>query len=170
MNFFSIAERMMGMTHEVWDRHANPWSVYTRFSCLPLIVFSIWSRIWIDWWALVPLVLALMWTWVNPRAFPPPAHFDNWASKGTLGERVWLMRKEDIAQHHIRMAHILAFASITGLPFLVWGLWRYDLTATLLGLVLVILPKVWFVDRMVWIWDDWIRGGHNKAELSVRGQ
>ena len=155
MDLFKLAERGMAMDENTWARHSNPWSVWTRFSCLPLILLAIWSRVWLGWWALVPLGLALLWTWVNPRAFPPPVSTDNWASKGTFGERVFLNRKAvPIPAHHERWAFVLGFLSAVGLPPLVWGIWQLDLPWTLLGLVLVVMPKVWFVDRMVWLFED----------------
>jgi len=33
------------LTDENWMKHANPWSVWTRYSVLPLIVLAFWSRI-----------------------------------------------------------------------------------------------------------------------------
>ncbi len=155
MDLFGLAERGMTMNDEVWMRHANPLSVWTRFTCLPLIVVALWSRVWIGWWALVPLAIALWWTWVNPRAFPPPRSTDNWASKGTFGERVFLNRHAvPIPDHHRRWALILAGLSVVGNIPLVWGLWALDPVMTLLGIVLTVLPKVWFVDRMVWLYED----------------
>ena len=155
MDLFDLAERGMKMDDATWARHSNPWSVWTRFSCLPLIVLAIWSRVWLGWWCLVPLALALGWTWLNPRAFPPPTSTDNWASKGTFGERVFLNRKTvPIPPHHARWAVVLGGLSATGLPVLVWGLWQLDVAWTLLGLVLIVVPKVWFVDRMVWLFED----------------
>ena len=82
MDVFKLSERLMAMDDEVWARHANPWSVYSRFTCLPLIALAIWSRVWLGWWSLVPLVLALFWTWYNPRAFRPSTRNDGWAFKG----------------------------------------------------------------------------------------
>ena len=155
MDLFNGAERLMRMDEATWARHANPWSVWTRFSCLPLLILAIWSRVWLGWWALVPLALALFWTWINPRAFPPPDRTDGWASKGTFGERVFLNRKTvPIPAHHRNWAFALGALSALGLPPLVWGLWVLDVPMTLLGLVLVVLPKVWFVDRMVWLYED----------------
>ena len=155
MDLFKLAERGMAMDENTWARHSNPWSVWTRFSCLPLIILAIWSRVWLGWWALIAIGLALFWTWVNPRAFPPPNSTDNWASKGTFGERVFLNRKTiPIPTHHEHWAFVLGALSAVGLPALVWGLWQLDLVWTLLGLVLVVLPKVWFVDRMVWLYAD----------------
>ncbi|MEV4315663.1 DUF6653 family protein [Actinocrispum sp. NPDC049592] len=47
-------------------RHANPISVWTRFAVLPLLAVSIWSRDWIGWRSLVPIVLSLVFMMVNP--------------------------------------------------------------------------------------------------------
>ncbi len=155
MDLFKLAERSMSMDDTTWMRHANPLSVWTRFSCLPLIILAIWSRVWLSWWALVPLALALLWTWANPRVFPPPARTDSWASLGTFGERVFLNRKAvPIPAHHERWAFVLMGLSMLGLIPMVWGLWVLDVPLTLLGLVTVVLPKVWFVDRMVWLYQD----------------
>ncbi|MEL6450175.1 MAG: DUF6653 family protein [Pseudomonadota bacterium] len=154
-DIYRAAERLMGMQDADWRRHANPVSVWTRFSCLPLIVLVIYARQWIGWWALPALLMALVWTWANPRAFPPPDDFGTWAARGTLGERVFLARdRYDIAAHHIRTAHVLTGLSALGLLPLIWGLVILNPWAVALGLVAVILPKVWFVDRMVWIHAD----------------
>ena len=155
MDLFKAAEGLMRMDEATWARHANPLSVWTRFTCLPLLILAIWSRVWFGWWSLVPIALALFWTWINPRAFPPPANPGTWASKGTFGERVFLNRTAvPIPEHHRRWAFALGALSATGLPPLVWGLWQLDLTMTVLGTILVVLPKVWFVDRMVWLYED----------------
>ena len=155
MDLFNLAERGMGMSDAVWARHANPWSVWTRFTCLPWLILAIWSRVWIGWWALVPIALACFWIWWNPRAFPPAKQTDNWASRGTFGERVFLNRKAvPIPAHHERWALVLGTLSAVGLLPLVWGLWALDAVMTMLGVVVVVLPKVWFVDRMVWLYAD----------------
>jgi hypothetical protein len=35
------------MTDDAWQRHANPWSVWTRFAAIPLMILAIWSRVWL---------------------------------------------------------------------------------------------------------------------------
>ena len=145
----------MAMDDRVWRRHAIPWSGLTRFTCLPLLALAIWSRVWLGWGA-APLVMAsLAWIWLNPRIFREPRHFDHWMSKGVLGERVYLTHRQKIAAHHQRAATVLSIASGIGAAVLIWGLWALHFWATLFGMVLTILPKVWFVDRMVWILQDW---------------
>ena len=158
-------EQAMGMTPAVWDRHANPWSVYTRFSCLPLIVLALWSRHWLGWSALIPFGSALLWTWTNPRLFPAPARLDSWASQVVLGERVYLHRKSEVSAHHLRCIRPLqALAGVSMLP-MTYGVWALDLWPTLFGLSTAILFKLWFCDRMVWIWQDWQRAGKGRADL-----
>ena len=155
MDIFKLAEKSMSMDEATWAKHANPHSVFTRFSCLPLIVLAIWSRSWLGWWCLVPLAMAILWTWLNPRFFKAPASTDNWASKGVLGERLFLNRAvEPIPSHHQTMAYILTGMSVVGVVFLAWGLAVLDPVVTLAGLLLTVIPKVWFVDRMVWLFED----------------
>ncbi len=54
--------RLFGLEGEAWMRHANPASVWTRFAALPLLALALWSRVWIGWWALLPVAAALAWT------------------------------------------------------------------------------------------------------------
>lgn len=161
MNIFAAAERVMSMDDAVWRRHANPWSVWTRMlTCLPLLVLAIWSRVWLGVWALIPVALALFWIWFNPRAFPPPERLDSWASKGVLGERVFLSHRGEIAAHHLRVAQVLSLLSLPGALIMIWGLWVFWWEGALFGMIGAALPKIWFVDRMVWIYEDWRRAGH----------
>ena len=154
---YRFAERLMLMNEATWARHANPWSAYTRFTVLPLLCAAIWSRVWLGWGALVPVAVVCAWAWINPRAFPPPASLDHWASKGVLGERVFLSRRDAVAAHHRAWADVLAWGSLPGGIVLALGLWWLEPWWTLFGMLLTMLPKVWFVDRMVWLYEDWLR-------------
>lgn len=40
---------LFNLTDENWMKHANPWSVWARYSVLPLIVIVFWSRLLIGW-------------------------------------------------------------------------------------------------------------------------
>jgi hypothetical protein len=155
MDIYKSAEKLMRMDDAAWRRHANPWSVYTRFTCLPLIVLAIWSRVWLGWWCLVPLALAILWTFFNPRFFNEPKSLDSWASKGVMGERLFLNRESNpIAKHHVDMANILTVLSVLGVMILAYGLIVLSFWGVVAGMIATILPKVWFVDRMVWIYED----------------
>ncbi len=43
----ALTERMLEMGDTDWRRHANPWSVRTRFTCMLLLVSAIWSHVWV---------------------------------------------------------------------------------------------------------------------------
>ncbi|MEO0992554.1 MAG: DUF6653 family protein [Pseudomonadota bacterium] len=150
--------RALAMDERTWERHANPWSAWTRVPVLPLLCLAIWARVWIGWWCLVPVAGLVAWIWLNPRAFPPPASTGSWASRAVMGERVWLARdRVPIPGHHALWAWLLTGVSAIGAPFLIWGLAALSLWPMLLGLVLMIGGKMWFLDRMVWLYDDMAR-------------
>ena len=133
------------MSDEVWDRHANPWSVWTRVVSLPPLLAAIWSHTSLGWLSLVPLAAVAGWLWLNPRLFPPPASTKSWASRATLGERVWLNRHRiAIPDHHQRVAAILAAAAGAGFVVAVAGAILNDLLLTLLGGVVSWFAKMWF--------------------------
>ena len=143
------------MTDEVWARHANPWSVWTRYLALPVLIFSIWSRFWIGWWSAVPILLSIVWIWINPRVFARPSSTKSWASKAVLGERVWLNRKRiPIPEHHQPVINILNAISGIGALLCIWGLIKLSAWETIFGMVIVVLGKSWFLDRMVWLYDE----------------
>ena len=115
MDIGAITEKGMGMDPEIWARHANPWSGWTRVPVLPAFAAAIWAREWIGVWCLALIAVLLIWTWLNPRVFPKPASTDNWMSRGVLGERVWLNRKNvAIPTHHARWAILLSIVSGIG--------------------------------------------------------
>ena len=155
MTFERRIAQLFRMDDATWARHANPWSVWTRVATMPLLVLAIWSRVWIGWWSQSLVAGLLLWLWFNPRAFPPPLSTDTWASKAVLGERVWLNRREvPVPDHHRLMPNILSALAAVGMVPLTWGLIRLEIWPTLLGLAVVMLCKLWFVDRMVWLFDD----------------
>lgn len=155
MRLGTVIERLMAMDTATWERHANPWSAWTRVPILPLFCLAIWARVWIGWWCLLPVGVLLIWIWLNPRAFPKPASTRSWASRAVMGERVWLNRTTTpIPGHHAVWAKILAGLTVLGFPPLVYGLCVTELAWVLLGLALIIGPKMWFLDRMAWLFDD----------------
>ncbi|WP_211276943.1 DUF6653 family protein [Tamilnaduibacter salinus] len=142
----------MAMDEASWKRHANPWSVYTRFAVIPIISLALWSRTWIGEYFWVAVALALFWTWLNPRLFPEPQDKKNWASMVTFGERIYLDQKGvEIPAHHVRICRVLQVLSAIGLPVLVYGIYVLDVWITILGTFWVMVFKAWFADRMVWL-------------------
>jgi hypothetical protein len=143
------------MDEETWARHANPLSVWTRNTVLPFLILAFWSRVWLGWWALVPVAGALIWMWVNPRLFSRPESTDNWASRAVLGERVWANRDRDpVPEYHRKVPNILSAVSGTGFVFVIWGVYALEIWPTVFGVTVVYLGKLWFLDRMVWLYLD----------------
>ena len=151
----STIAKWFAMSDDAWQRHANPWSVWTRITVLPILIMSIWSRAWVGWWALLLLMVAIAWAWFNPRIFKKPSSTGNWASKAVLGERVWLNRKRiPVPTRHKILPNILSGVSSIGLPFVIWGVLQLNIWPTIVGCILVYAGKLWFLDRMVWIYED----------------
>lgn len=145
----------MAMSDDVWMRHSNPWSVCTRFSALPIISIAFWSRDWIGIYSIALIALSFFWVWLNPRLFNAPSKTNNWASMGTFGERIYLNRaNENIPKHHIATCQILQVFSALGIPIFIYGLYSLDFWILMLGNFWVMLFKAWFVDRMVWVYQD----------------
>jgi hypothetical protein len=42
---------------------------------------------------------------------------------------------------------------------MVWGLWALWWEGAVFGMILALLPKLWFIDRMVWVHRDWVNSG-----------
>lgn len=148
--------KLFNLTDENWMKHANPWSVWTRYSVLPIIVFAFWSRIWMGWWCLVPGILSILWMFFNPIVFSKPKSTKNWASKAVLGERVYLNRDQvDIPDIHKKPIHkILNGISSVGMLIAIWATIYYSIWGAILGVALAYLGKSWFLDRMVWLYED----------------
>jgi hypothetical protein len=169
-DFGRMTAGLFRMDEGVWERHASPWSVWTRVASLPVLLLAIWSHAWFGAWAIAFVVLVILWLWLNPRIFPAPERTDRWSAKAVMGERVWLNRNVvPIPAHHARMAIILSTISAVGFfPALV-GAYINDLLPTVAGGLVAFLAKMWFCDRMVWLFEDmrrthaayaaWVRTG-----------
>ncbi len=156
-SLLQATKKLMFMSDEVWQRHANPWSGWTRVLTFPFFILAFWSRIWLGIYFLIPVGMILLWTWLNPRIFPKPKSTNHWISKGVFGEKIFTDRKKEkteISHHHIVAANLTTVISLIGLPILIYGLVVLEIWPTLLGATIAILGKMWFVDRMAWLYED----------------
>jgi len=139
---------------ESWLRHANPWSIWTRFITLPFLVLAIWSRIWIGWFCVIPITVLFIWIYINPRLFNKPDSYDSWGSKAVLGERIYTREGSTLSQQQrIPILILNILQTLSGLV-LAYGLWKLNIYHTLYGMACVYLSKMWFLDRMVWLFED----------------
>lgn len=148
----------MILSEQSWARHANPWSVWTRYAAFPLLVAAAWSYHAIGWWALLPVAAMVGFLYVNPWLFAPPRSTNNWASKAVLGERVWLAEgKRGLPDQHPCVFRALMAISMLNLGGLIWGIVQSDAVVMALSTINVLVGKSWFNDRMVWLFSERVR-------------
>ena len=56
--------------------------------------------------------------------------------------------------HHRTTPNILSSISGIGMLFVFRGVLLFDIWPTVFGMALVYYGKLWFLDRMVWLWED----------------
>jgi len=154
MGALSAVASTFKMTDDSWKRHANPWSVWTRFAAIPLMLLAIWSRTWIGWWSPAPIAAVVVWLWLNPRAFAPVEEPRTWAARGIYGEKLWLADRSLVDAEHKAVLRLLGVNGAAALALLVWGLVALEVWPTVFGAVLLILGQLWRIDRLVRFWDE----------------
>ena len=155
MTLEKVVARAFRMDDEARRRHSNPWSVYTRFTMIPLIGLAVWSRVWLHWWSVAPIVVVVLWVWLNPRVFPPPKSTNNWASKVVLGEWVWMNRRSvAVPAHQRQLPNLLSIGAGIGMAVFLAGLIVLHVWTAVVGGIVTVLCKLWFADRMVWLYEE----------------
>jgi hypothetical protein len=146
---------LFGLKGEAWMRHANPWSVWTRFAVVPLLAPAIWSRDWIGWWCLLPIVLLIVWLGINPLFFDRPATTKHWVSRSVFGERIWSETSRDAlpVEFRSKVPGVAQAYQAVGLAILIYGLAALDAIATVSGVLITQGGKVWYLDRMVLLFE-----------------
>lgn len=150
--------RLFSMDDESWRRHANPWSVWTRFAAIPVGVAAGWSRVWVGWWFLVPLALVVMWLFLNTRVFAAVAD-EGWAARGIFGERLWLEHPESMPATHRLVLRLLMVAGLLGGVVMIYGVVVLSVWPAASGMAILIMGQVWRIDRMGLLYDGSLRRG-----------
>ncbi|WOD07703.1 DUF6653 family protein [Marinomonas sp. GJ51-6] len=160
MNLNKLLLNIFSLNDENWLKHANPCSVWSRFATLPFVVLAVWSRVWIGWYCLIPVALLMIWIVINPTLFKKPKTYERWSSRSVLGERIYMKRKETPipSKHKLPIFILNILQTISGL-ILVYGLWDLNVYLTLHGITSIYLSKMWFLDRMVWLYEDVMEEG-----------
>jgi hypothetical protein len=146
------------MNDRFWKRHANPWSVWTRFGAIPPLVLAVWSRAWFGWWCLVPIAAVAIWLAINPIVFSPVEEPRQWAAKGIYGERIWLENNTLVPPGHRAVLRFTVALAAAGGVLLTWGLVALDVWPTVFGACLIVLGQLWRIDRFGWLYEINTRG------------
>jgi len=146
---------MEGLTNLIWRKYTNPWSIWVRFFILPMLIVSMWSRVWLDQWSLILIVMTLAWIWFNPRIALSKKTKNVWAMQAILGERLWLDRQNNlIPEHHFFVITALQIIVIVSFLTCVVGIVLLNKWLTFFGLCFTYIGMCWFLDRMVWLYND----------------
>ena len=138
------------MSHKTWERHANPWSGFTRIITYPLVFLPIWyfqeflENPANNWYTVLGIILVGSWCWLNPRIFPKPKDFDHLMSKGVLGEKFWTSDKRFKNSNFLLVLLMILFFIIGLYTAYMKMFWE-----TMFFASIPFLLKLWFVDRMV---------------------
>jgi hypothetical protein len=67
----------------MFQRHAHPFSAWSRLLSTPLLLVPLWTR---RWWLYVPIGA---WFAINPVMTPPADDMSSFATQAMLGEESW---------------------------------------------------------------------------------
>jgi hypothetical protein len=121
-----------------WERHANPWSGWTRVFAFPVLVYAILTR------RRRLLVASLVAIAVNPVVLPQPEDAKAWTSEVVQAERYWI--------EHGETGTVLRALDATNLPVVAGALYaayRQQPRATAVLTALSLALKFGFVSALV---------------------
>ena len=131
------------MNERTWERHSNPWSVWTRVLTNPLVYVPVWNRSWRQ------AISVAAWFLFNPRLFPPPKDDSSWATRSVLGEQMWT-RTTRYADLPMLMNAISALLFLLAL----YSAYARRLRKLVSFGGLTLAFKLWFLERMVAYYDE----------------
>jgi hypothetical protein len=82
-----MPRRFADLKHNVFARHSNPWSAWTRWLSTPLVLVPLWTRRWSH------AAIVGAWMAANPVIFPKPADEHAWSTRVVLGEELWITER-----------------------------------------------------------------------------
>ncbi|MFC6838210.1 DUF6653 family protein [Halomarina ordinaria] len=125
----------------VWERHANPWSGWSRAATTPLLVYALYSR------NRRLLAATLGWLVVNPAAFPPPTNTDAWMTRGVLAERAWLRAGNGTVG--VDWPNVLNLLNVPVTAWVGWAALRRRPVHTVVATALLMGLKMLWIDEII---------------------
>ena len=130
------------MKERTWERHSNPWSVWTRVLSYPLVYLPVWNRSWLQ------AVSVGAWLFVNPRLFPPPEEDSSWATRSVLGEQLWTRQpRADLPMAQTILSALLFVLALH-------SAYSHRLRRLVFFGSLALALKLWFLERMVGYYEE----------------
>ncbi|WP_135366373.1 DUF6653 family protein [Halosimplex halophilum] len=121
-----------------WERHANPWSGWSRTLTLPALLYAVYHRRW------RLLAATVAFTLFNPVLFPKPDDADAWMTKVVLAERRWRATGDDLGA-----LHFLNVGNAAATLYAVYAAARQDTGGATVAGALAMTLKLAFVDALV---------------------
>lgn len=116
-----------GWYARMFQRHAHPFSAWSRLLTAPLLLVPLWTRRW--WWYL-PIGV---WLAVNPVITPPARDLSSFATRAILGEESW--SRDPGSEPVVVALSGLASASLVGAMV---AAYRRQLTGAVVGTVVFV--------------------------------
>ena len=133
------------LSDTTWERHANPYSGWTRVLSMPALAIGLYLH---NFWILAAV---LIWLIINPMIFPKPHSTNNWMSKGVLGEQLYFAEGKKLKKDLPTLLNIINIPVF--IAFIYFG-WQQELVPMILAGLLTMTIKFWFIDRMAWLASD----------------
>jgi hypothetical protein len=147
--------RLAEVKRTFWQRHANPWSGWTRVVTYPLLMLGIYRR---DGRLLAGTTLFVL---LNPVLFPAVDSDEAWMSRVVLGERLWLSEGRKAS-----LVNLLNVANVPVSLYAVYSAYRRRPLRTAVATAGSMLLKFLFVNEMVKFYDTHTDAGELLAEES----
>lgn len=128
-----------GFYARVFQRHAHPFSAWSRLLSTPLLLVPLWTR---RWWLYVPIGA---WFAVNPVITPPAHDTSSFATQAILGEESWT--RDPTSEPKLLALAGLASASLVGAMV---AAHQHRKTGALVG-------NAVFIMLTLWEWKLWAR-------------
>jgi len=147
------SSRLDEVKRACWQRHANPWSGWTRVLAYPLLMLGIYRR---DGRLLAGTTLFVL---LNPVLFPAVDSDEAWMSRVVLGERLWLSEGDKAS-----LVNLLNVANVPVSLYAVYSAYRRRPLRTAVATAGSMLLKFLFVNEMVKFYDSHADAGELLGE------